>query len=86
MFYLSYTDMHDFKYSLKLQCKNFLMSSKEGKKNPFTQDSNEKLNAHNKSYHNILERRISLSVLLRHTLKLKSGMRLIILDFFRLLL
>lgn len=57
------------------------MSSK-GEKNPFTQDSNEKLDAHSKSYHNTLEWRVSLPLLPRLTLKLKSGMHLLILDFF----
>lgn len=56
------------------------MSSK-GEKNPFTQNSNEKPDAHTKSYHNTLERRVSLPLLPRLTLKLKSGMHLIILDF-----
>lgn len=57
------------------------MSSEEGKK-PFTQDTNEKLDAGNKCYHNTLEQRISLSLLLRLTSKLKSGMHFITLDFF----
>lgn len=61
------------------------MSSK-GEKNPFTQNSNEKLNARNKSYRNTLERRVSLSLFLRLTLELKSGMHLINIRLFRLLL
>lgn len=59
---------------------NFLTSSR-GEKNPFTQDSNEKLDASNKSYRNTLEWKVSLSLLPRLTLQLKSGMHLIILDF-----
>lgn len=55
------------------------MSSKGGK-NPFTQDRNEKLDAHNKSYHNTLEWKVGLSLSLRLILKPKSGMNLI-LDF-----